>query len=249
MSSIIIFIIVGIIAVCVMLFDSSQKMKNYQKKADNYLSNVNFNISKRVPIDLVNQNKLEFLVDNNKKQFAILSCKPNISFLSGEERISEENFSMNIFNFSDMNSFELLLDNDEVLQGRGLAATGGALLFGAAGAIIGSSGKRKVKKANRSIILNIYLNKIDCPVITINFPVIQDDGLLSDEAYNKILENAQTIKGILHYAQQQNDNSKTKSNGGNDIANKIKQLNELKEQGLISEEEFSNKKKELLDNF
>ena len=242
------FIIAGVIMFVIMSIDTAQKMKNYQTKSDNYLSNVDFSISKRVPIDLVNQNKLEFLVDNDKKQFAILSCKPNISFLSGEERISEENFSMNIFNFSDMNSFELLLDNDEVLQGRALASTGGALLFGVAGAVIGSSGKRKVKKANRSIVLNIYLNKIDCPVITINFPVIQDEGLLSDEAYNKILENAQTIKGILHYAQQQNDNSKPKNNGGNDITSKIMQLNELKEQGLISDEEFNNKKKQLLDN-
>lgn len=247
MEFILILVITGIVMFIIMGFEANQKMKNYQTKADDYLLNVNFNISKRVPIDLINKNKLEFLVDNDKKQFAILSCKPNVSFLSGEERISEENFSMNIFNFSDMNNFELLLDNDEVIQGRGLAATGGALLFGAAGAVIGSSGKRKVKKANRSIILNIYLNKIDCPVITINFPIIQDDGLLSDEAYNKILENAQTIKGILHYAQQQNGNSKTKNNDGNDITNKIKQLNELKEQGLISEEEFSNKKKELLD--
>jgi hypothetical protein len=233
-----------VIAIIILSIESKEGDKEYKIKSDNYLSNVDFTISKRVPIN----HMLEFLVDNNKRQIAIFSCKPNIRFFSCQERISKENFSINIFNFSDINSFELLLDNDEVIQGKALAATAGSLIFGTAGAVIGSSGKKKVEKANRSIVLNIYLNKIDCPVITINFPIIQDGDLLSDMVYNKILENAQTIKGILHYIQQQNNNSKANNNNENDITNKIKQLNELKGQGLISEEEFNNKKKELLDN-
>lgn len=247
-SGILLFIIAIVITFIIMSIDAKQKMKNYQMKSDSYLSTVNFSVSKRVPIDLFNQNRLEFLVDNDSEKFGILSCKPDVSFLSGEEHISEKSFSLNIFDFSDITNFELVLDNDEVLQGRGLAATGGSLLFGVAGAVIGASGKKNIIKKNRSIVINIYLNKIDCPLITINFPVIQDFDSLSDGAYNKILEDAQTIKGILYCIQQHNDKLKSNNNSENDVTNKIKQLNELKEQGLISKDEFNNKKKELLDN-
>ena len=124
-------------------------------------------------------------------------------------------------------------------------------MFGVAGAIVGSSGRRDIQKKNRSIILNIYLNKIDCPVITINFPIIKNSDSLSNVAYETVLRNAQEIKGILHYIQQQNENINNTKNtfeSRNDITSKIKQLYELKEQNLITEEEFNNKKKSLLDN-
>ncbi len=251
MSSIVIFIIVGIVAICVMFFDSVQKNKQYQIESDKFLSNINFLISKRITIDLTGQIKLEFLVDDENKKFAILSCKPNTSFISGQESFSQKNFSINIFDFTDITNFELLLDNDSLLQGKGLMTTGGALLFGVAGAIIGSSGERDIQKKNRAIILNIYLNKIDCPVITINFPIIKNSDSLSNVVYETVLANAQEIKGVLHYIQQQNNNANNTKNTfdeGNDITSKIKQLNELKEQNLITEEEFNNKKKNLLDN-
>ena len=247
-----VFLIVGaIVAIfnfCIEGSKFSKKLKQYQVESDKYLKNKDFSFSKRIHIDIGNQNKLEFLVDDNKKQFALLSCKPKVSFLSGEEQISEENFSINIFNFSDMINFELLLDSDEVLQGRGLAATGGALLFGAAGAVIGSSGQRKVLKTNRSIVINIYLNKIDCPVITINFPTVIKNDSFSIQNYDSQLQQAKTLQGVLYYIEQQNKNAKQNVKNENDITIKIKQLNELKEQGLISDEEFENKRKELLNN-
>lgn len=247
-----IFVIVGVIVLIFYIWIESvkfaKKLKKYQTESDKYLKNKNFSFSKRIPIDIGNQNKLEFIIDDNKKQFALLSCKPKTSFLSDEELISEENFSMNIFNFSDMINFELLLDNDEVLQGRGLAATGGALLFGAAGAVIGSSGQRKVLKTNRSIVINIYLNKIDCPVITINFPTVIRNDFSSVQYYDLQLQQAKTLQGVLYYIEQQNKNTKQMITRENDITSKIKQINELKEQGLISDEEFENKRKKLLDN-
>ncbi len=241
-----ILIISGIIVVGIWFFDENQKNKKYNKEADIFLSKIDFHIDKRIPIDLINKTKLEFLVDNNKHEFAILYCDTDTSIL-GEERIFQKNFSMKIYKFSDVINCELLLDNDQVLQGRTLATTAGALLLGFTGAIIGSSGKKQIQKTNRSIILNIYLNKIDCPIIIINFPIIYDSDSLSDFAYNKILENAQTIRAILHYAKQQNNN--TNSNTvNNNITAKIKQLVDMRNQELISEEEFIHKKKELLNN-
>ena len=61
MSIVLIFIVTGIITLCIMSWYAKQKMMNYQTKAGNYLTSTDFSVSKRVEIDLINQNKLEFL--------------------------------------------------------------------------------------------------------------------------------------------------------------------------------------------
>lgn len=249
------FVVLFFVGIIVILFnfwiEGSKLSKNreqYKNASDKYLKNKNFSFTKRIDISLDSENKLEFLVNDDERKFAILSCNPKISFLSGEQRISEEHFNINIFDFSDMIKFELLLDCDEVLQGRGLASTGGALLFGVTGAVIGASGQRKVLKQNKSIVINIFLNKVDCPLISINFPTVIKTDTLSIENYEQQLQQAKTLQGVLYYIEQQNKNIKQSVKSENDITTKIKQLNELKEQGLISEEEFNNKKKDLLNN-
>ena len=46
--------------------------------------------------------------------------------------------------------------------------------------------------------------------------------------------------------ESQNKNKEVVSNTGNDIADQIKKLNDLKTQGILSEEEFQQKKEDLL---
>ena len=46
--------------------------------------------------------------------------------------------------------------------------------------------------------------------------------------------------------ESQNKNKEVVSNTGNDIVDQIKKLNDLKTQGILSEEEFQQKKEDLL---
>lgn len=54
-------------------------------------------------------------------------------------------------------------------------------------------------------------------------------------------------KAIEEYKNAKNNNSSNSNNQSNDIASQIMKLSQLKEQGILTEDEFLSKKKELLD--
>jgi len=55
-------------------------------------------------------------------------------------------------------------------------------------------------------------------------------------------------KGYFTLYSTTNDNNKPNNKLENDVTHKIKQLYELKELGLITEDEYNKRKQELLDN-
>ena len=232
-------IIIGILTFIIIFIIQWQKrcfIEKYEKDFTVFLEEQNFKLSQRVTV--IPQG-LEFIVDNDNKNFAM------VSFKTGED-ISKKIFFINLFNFDNVIDFDLVEDYDMELQGRAGASTVGALLFGSAGAVIGSSGTKKISKTNRTVIINIHLNKTDTPLITICF---------SDMPYQLAITNAHTIKSILLNIKQNNADNKVikvdtveKEQEDNDIVIKIKKLNELKEQGLITEEEYNKKKQDLLNN-
>lgn len=136
---------------------------------------------------------------------------------------------------------------------------------GAAGAIIGGlSGKRDEYTEHiedtviRSAGLNILLNDVNTPNIMILFfdsweETLQTEeiirlsdpvyGPIYEESLDKLLEWESTLKVIIN----QNTTTEVKTpQAPSSIANELSKLNELKEKGILTEEEFQQQKKKLL---
>ena len=174
-----------------------------------------------------------FIVDNKKKKWILLN---NL-----EQEI--------IYDFSLVSSYEIYEDGNSVVKGSAGRALIGGAFFGITGAIIGSSGKRKIESNCNELKLLIRLNEINSPLIelvAINSPTIKE-GV----RYKNSIKSLQEICACFEYM----INNKTLEESANikkeqpKIKSKKEQLLELRElldEGLITEEDFNKKKQEIL---
>lgn len=148
-----------------------------------------------------------------------------------------------IFNYSDIVNFELLEDGNSVATGGlGRALVGGAI-FGGTGAIVGGvTGKRKTKEVCTSLRLKVTINDIKNPVVYINF--IESKTKKSGLIYKAIAEQAQECLSVFQLICDK-QNSQENSNQAS-TADEIRKFKELFDEGIITKEEFDQKKKELL---
>lgn len=233
----IIFFIIIVIIVVAILGGTKQNQQNndYEEALAPFLSEINFNLDKRITII---PTQLEFFVDDQNHKFAILTYN----------KLEETKYLIRRYDYNDLIDFELCEDSNSKLAGRGLASAGGALLFGIGGAVVGSvAGGRKIKKTDRTITVNIQVNKLDNPFMSLVF--LDKNSPNWDILYNTTLTNAKKLMATLSYIKNFNEINKEKNNERIDISEKLKKLNELKEQGLITEEEFINKKRSVLEAF
>ena len=149
-----------------------------------------------------------------------------------------------IFRFEELKSFELLEDDTQVVSGGvGMALAGGAF-FGGAGALAGSQvGKRKTKREIENLVLKVNLTDFDFPCFMITF--INKKTRIDSNSYRSALSKAQeTISCLELIIGQCNE---TKEVISEDKLDKVKKLKELADMGVISEEEFTEKKEAILN--
>ncbi|QTD41944.1 SHOCT domain-containing protein [Sporosarcina sp. Te-1] len=155
--------------------------------------------------------------------------------------------SMNrIYKYSDIVNFELIEDGESVATGGlGRALVGGAL-FGGVGAIVGGvTGKRKSKAFCSNLKLKVTIKDMKNPVVYLDFinTKMKKDG----NAYKTIARTAQECLSIFQLIcdKQKNESNNTTSSALS-TADEIKKFKELLDEGVITNEEFDKKKKELL---
>lgn len=162
---ILLIIIVGcIFAVTIQQKQIKETKKQAEKIFENIIEENNFNISKSIDIHTysnsveVNTNQLtRFLVDDNNKQFAIISYNTTLK-KSEFKKIK----------YSDLINFNLFEDGEQQIQGKGMMAAGGALLFGLAGAVIGSvAGGSKIKNKCSELSIRLQINDLQNPLISL----------------------------------------------------------------------------------
>lgn len=125
-------------------------------------------------------------------------------------------------------------------DGGGSSLTGaviGGVIAGGAGAVIGSRRKiNEIKTENKLIDERQTILELD---INSN----KEYMFFCTEAYNVFMDliPSKEISFVNKEAKQSNT-----YNDSNDIYNKIRQIAQLKDDGILTEEEFNNKKKELL---
>lgn len=152
-----------------------------------------------------------------------------------------------VYDFKDIIEYELLEDGDSVTKGGlGRAVVGGALL-GGVGAIVGSvTGKKKTKSVINSLKIKITINDTSNPVIYIN--LITTKVKSNSSLYKMAYSQAQTILSMLSIITKSDENTAKEENKDTlSVADEVIKLKKLKDEGILTEEEFNIQKGKILN--
>ena len=154
-----------------------------------------------------------------------------------------------IYDYSELLGYEILEDGNTITKGGlGSAIVGGAL-FGGVGAVIGGlTGGKKSKEVVKSLKVKIVLDNKIVPAEYIELlkTEFKKDGFV----YRAAKQEAEYIVAIL--ASISAENEKNQANTSNmqnttDSISEVKRYKELLDNGIITQDEFDKKKKELLN--
>ena len=163
-----------------------------------------------------------------------------------------------IFDFEDIYSCELLKDNSVVSKKSTVRTIGGAIIGeaigGRGGMIVGGlSGGSHSRNITNLIELKIVVKDIESPTHKITF--YNSGGRSLKSQFNELSSEAEKwnarinliIEQIdLEYASQKEEAETTPNDGNQSLADELAKLHELKQKGILTEEEFNAQKKKLL---
>lgn len=175
-----------------------------------------------------------FGINENTKQFAVHIQHNNLT-----AQIED----MEIYNYSDILKFELLEDGNSVSSGGVGRALVGGVLFGGVGAIVGASTAGK-KATCSKLQIKITTKNLEEPVIYIN--LLGQEVKKSSLEYVLKMDFAQEIISLLDIICQLNDYSRLNDSGSSSSVDEIRKYKQLMDDGIITEDEFNAKKKQLL---
>lgn len=154
-----------------------------------------------------------------------------------------------IYSFDEIIGFELLEDGDSITKGGTGRAVAGGLLFGVGGAIVGgATGKRKTKSTCTRLQIKITINNISNPNVFVNLITVETKK--ASMLYKSAYTSAQNIMSVLQVICENNSKEQEIAQQpiqGNSSADEIMKFKQLLDQGIITQEEFETKKKQLLN--
>ena len=205
-------------------------------------------------------------VSESKKNFPDFSPSKEISmpfyYLAIDDNTNRCLYVANpeklIFKFSDIISAELCVDGESMISKQALGSTIGRSVVGAAigggiGAVIGgltTSSKTKTKVSSilvHVILRNQSVNGFD--IKTLSGEATKGDYIYKN-AYDKAREILDLLIVAIDKANEKVEPQKLVSteNANKSIVDKLRELSELKKQGVITAEEFNQIKADLLSN-
>lgn len=215
-------------------FDKSMQSLS---SATNYSSNDIKNI-------IEEKNKKSSLIRNfhPTKQFGNVAFDDNSKYFT----IKHSKNNIDLFKYDQIVSFELLEDGDSITKGGLGRAVAGGVLFGGVGAVVGGiTGTKKTKKVCESLKIKITLRNSLVPVVYINYILLstKTDGIIYKTAYRQAQDVMSYLQIVTDMIEQDNNQPIQASVSAADEILKFKQLLDA---GIISQEEFEAKKKQLL---
>lgn len=161
-----------------------------------------------------------------------------------------------VLKFNEILDFEVVENGNSVLSSKTGSAVVGGLLFGGVGAVAGASGSRAINENCNTLKLKIYTSNIKNSVITIDF--LDNSISKNNPFYDQIIEIINKMVSLLKIIKEQNRQKeriedkniiieKSKNVKKNNDLSNLKELAELKEKGIITEKEFEESKKKILE--
>lgn len=176
---------------------------------------------------------------NDDTRQMILANHVFVYVTSDPQRKRPENYTL--FSYDQIVSFELLENGESVASGGVGRAVLGGVLFGGVGAVVGAS-TRSYKSACEELKIKITVRNYQDPAFYIPIIVLQTDK--SSSEYKEKLKMAQNILSKLQLITNTDTHDKPTTA---DKFEEIKKYKNLLDEGIISQEDFENKKKELLN--
>ena len=193
-----------------------------------------------------NQDRINRFTPTHKEGGYIWFDDNNKWFVIPKGAISPKIDRSHIFDYSEILNFEVLEDGNSITKGGlGKAIVGGAI-FGLAGAIAGGTSK-KTKQICNKLEIKLTTKNIDEPVIYIN--LINTETKKNGFVYKTASKSVQNIlsKFQIILNQQSEDKNIPCDKFNISVADEIKKYKELLDMGVITQEEFNQKKSELLN--
>lgn len=154
-----------------------------------------------------------------------------------------------IYSYNDILSFELIENGNSISKGGVGRAIIGGVLFGGIGAIVGGSTGHKNKQTCTMLNIKITLKNINIPNEYITF--IYGETKKDSSVYKGAFYTAQEILSTLQIICEETKTSQsidyqTPLNTENENVEEIKKYKKLLDEGIITQNEFEEKKEELL---
>ena len=177
----------------------------------------------------------DILIDDHKKEFVVI--------LSKSRTILE-------YAFDSLVDYELYEDGRSIIKSSAEnTAFADTLLYGKAGAAAAATAPKEVHEYCSDVHITLVINDMKRPQIII--PLISMETLKTSVEYKYAIETAKKITAMCavikaNQTPKETKEEKVKSIDSADQYGEISKIFELKEKGIITEEEFNMKKKQLL---
>lgn len=151
-----------------------------------------------------------------------------------------------LYAFQDLINYELSKDGKSVVSGNSSEAFLGGLLFGAVGAAIGASASKEVKETCSELFLSITVNDPEIPLLRLNLLPGGEKSTETERKYAFAITREITAQFAYIKANSYAQTEEPPAASFTDRYAELEQIFSLKEKGIITEDEYSQKKKELL---
>ena len=205
-------------------------------KQANVVPDSSFVLNKSIDIIATGWSAAKLLIDNQNKKFIYQKGK----------KYSKT------YNFSDLINYEVYENGKSQVQGRAGSALIGGAFFGLGGAIVGGSRSRSINEKCNQLKLILRVNDFNCPEIVIIY-VNNVDVDKNSSIYKNMKSNLQSVCSMLEYMLNEHtleQSSAVKQEEKNPVntssKEQLKELKEMLDDGLITQEDYEQKKKQIL---
>lgn len=204
------------------------------------LNNPLFEVTKEIVLSSTKSNRV-FLYINEPEKKLMISKNSKIAWNHVIEKSK-------IYSFSDILKYEVYENGKSVAEGNAGTALAGGLFFGIYGAIIGASASQNINQICTSLSLKIVVNDIEAPQFIINYIDTPLDKNSKEYAYqiSKIKEACSYLEFIINNAKTSSNNMPENDSNSLSYKQELVELKDLLDNGIITEEDFEQKKRKLL---
>lgn len=230
-----VIVVVGIACSLIWGIPESKKQQEASHNHWELLNKNGFKVSKYVTNDNYPHIFSIFIDLNNRKW----------SYYDYTKKISK------IYKFEDLLDYEIVENGQSIIQGKTANTLIGGLLGGGLGALAGASGSRRIDNVCNKLEIKLIINDVTIPSIQL---VLLDNETDKASAkykarYDKAIEFEAVLKIIMSNAHENNilvQTNNDKKENTKTIKTQLQELKEMFDDGLITQEEFEQKKKQIL---
>lgn len=195
----------------------------------------------------------EIMGEDAKTGFAFDEVSSKICLISKDGK----SITTRVMQYRDILSVELFEDGESITKTARGSQLGrvllGGIVFGPLGAVVGGlSGKKKTENKVKRLDLRLAINDTNSPIHDICFLDVEvnKSSVLFKNAFKNATHWSASIETLIRRADQEDQEkqqAELKYDRSNDIPERVRELAKLRDEGLLTEEEFAAQKAKLLN--